>query len=270
MSPVVQEILATVSTEEHAPAVNNEGTSDEVPITSSEVVHSSAATEVKELKTEVKSTNKFMEEDELSSTETPKPDRKKRRLLTRVPSRAYNLMSVVDLREECRFWRLHVSGKKEVLIKRLEDNGKEKGQLLLPFQIKVPDLPTTPGKRSRKEDSSSDDEDSQQPSQKEMKFMKEGNRIQEEVPALTPPLVSRHPLQEDNCPGGAKDVQGREIAGPLSFPQGELSQKQQSNSSKQHKQQNGESPSKLRPVHHNFIGTTPSKGSPTNHRLKSP
>ena len=100
--------------------------------------------------------------------------------------------------------------------------------------------------------------------------MKEGSKILEEISAQAPPLVSGHPLQKDNCPGGAKDVQGREIDGSTSFPQGVLFQKQQNKSPKQQEQQNGESPSKLRPIHHNFVGRTPSKGSPTNHRLKSP
>ena len=64
--------------------------------------------------------------------ECPMPDRKKRRLLTRVPSRSIYNMSGDELRKEGKFWGLLVGGQKSVLISRLEANTR--GQKVLPFK----------------------------------------------------------------------------------------------------------------------------------------
>ena len=79
-----------------------------------------------------------------------------------------------ELKAECKFWGLPVTGRKSVLIHRLETNIK--GQKILPFKITV----TMPIKRQREpsivdvidDDNNNidDDDDDLQPSQKEPKL----------------------------------------------------------------------------------------------------
>ena len=178
-------------------------------------------------------------------------------------------MSKLELQEECKYWRLPYSGNKDILKGRLEDNIKaNKGQMILPFTIKVPPvLPSTPGKRRRNQSVSEDDEteeDDVAPSQKEIKLsVKEEASIEKEskktcnqvlgVTTEAPASSAGHALQEDNDPIREEDVPGREIVGLTSFPQGEFHQNQSltGENIKISKNQNyGDSPSKPRSPHH--------------------
>ena len=174
-----------------------------------------------------------------------KKERKKRRLLTKVPSRMYNVMSKVELVSECKHWGLLVGGKKEVLVKRLEDHTR--GLRTLPFKILV----STPTKRPRNQSNEEvqevqastpskkkkpgpvpKDEDSQimkdegarkiskivrnEDCRKEAKS-EENDAEDLEISTEAAPSIRGHLLQEDNT-RVVKDLQGRAIAGSNSFP----------------------------------------------------
>lgn len=176
--------------------------------------------------------------------ETPMPDRKKRRLLTRIPSRSIHTMSADELRDECRFWRLPVGGRKDILIRRLENNSN--GQRILPFKLLVPQLkkdqPMTPSKRPRSQSSTNDDgcddDASLEPSQKEFMLSRDydyddddarkldvkkeirskADELQPEVTTRPPPIVASNALQEDILPGPDIDIlEGRAINVSLPF-----------------------------------------------------
>ena len=69
--------------------------------------------------TQVDDTN-YTEDIASEEPDTPMPDRKKKRLLTRVPSRSICIMSAEELRKECKFWKLPTGGRKDILVRRLD------------------------------------------------------------------------------------------------------------------------------------------------------
>ena len=154
-------------------------------------------------------------DDEVS---TPMPDRKKRRILSRVPSRNIHAMSKIELQNECKYWGLPVGGRKDEMISRLEKNTKN--QSVLPFKLKLG--MSTPSKRRRR----SSDEEEVQPSPAKM-FRNEGSRKDLEAnegrnrlesPASAPPKQPAHALEED-ISTNIRSIQGGAIAGSSSFPQ---------------------------------------------------
>ena len=268
--------------------------------------------EVKELyssKTKVDANSTKDGDTELEEPDNAMPDRKKRRLLTRVPSRSIYTMTAEELRKECKFWRLPVGGRKDILIRRLEGNCS--GQKVLPFKITIPQreailLPQTPSKRlrnqsTRKQDEDDDDYDDDDdrklgPSQKEMKFdndddddegqnaLKARDTLQDSnhhrTPATAPPFTASHALQEDNVTSPVKSAHIT-IAGEFSFPHkrgaiaGETSFPQMgTKTTKQQKQQTKQQKPKMVNHHHHKTTNQTTKikngESPSKWRPSSP
>ena len=175
-----------------------EGSTDEVRSEEKPVVVSPIEPEESTTNSTGETASNSAKNSDSDEDDSPMPDRKKRRLINRVPSRSFHVMSGKELRKECLFWGLPVTGRKDILISRLEANTK--GQKILPFRLVL----TTPCKRTRQQScsgkfdeddddvhsvkdgvDSDDDDDEIRPSQKEMKLEddNEGTRTKKEEAA---------------------------------------------------------------------------------------